>query len=255
MKNLIYTLGLTILAWTLMASGCDSGGGGVTTYNAPSGGPKGGSSARFTIAKNRLYVVNNTNLGIYDISNPKKFSKVKTVAIGNNIETIYPYRDNLYIAGSGGMYQYSIANPDNPNNRVYVQHVTGCDPVVANDSMAILTIHGGTSCRGNINELQAYSLGSGLTSMSFLYKILLHSPRGLGLHGNYVYVCDHSIGLYIAQLSQKSPIESWKYQPANITFFDLIPYNNYLICQTTKGITYLDISNPIAPLWLSAIVQ
>jgi hypothetical protein len=251
MKNLIYSICIVILSWTLMASGCDTGGGGVTTYNAPSGGPKGGSSARFTIANNRLYTVDKQNLKIYDISNPSKMVYNNTEVIGNNIETIYPYRNNLYIASTNGMYQYSIVNPDKPSNKQFVQHVTGCDPVVANDSMAWLTVHGGTNCRGNINELQVFKVGQNFTSMQYLYNVPLSSPRGLGINNNYVYVCDYDNGIYIRHCTKINV--SSIYKQAGKKFLDLIPYNNFLICQTTDGISYLDVSNPQVPELISEI--
>jgi hypothetical protein len=256
MKSIITSIISVVLSWTLISSGCGDSGGGVSTFNAPNGtGPKGGSSARFTIAKDRLFIVAKQDLKIYNISNPTKMLATNTVNIGNDIETIYPYKNNLYIAGSGGMDQYNITNPDKPSNKVFVQHVTGCDPVVANDSMAWLTILGGTNCRGSINEMQVFSLNASLNSMQLLYKINMSSPRGLGLHGNYVYVCDFSNGIHVFPCSKINTGNSDIYKLPNTNFLDLIPYNTYLICQTNRGIVYLDVADPKQPKFISEITD
>src|SRR5688572_8013318 len=75
----------------------------------------GGSTARFTIAGNYLYVVNNTSLKAFDISNTAVAPVLKsTTHIGISIETIFPYGDKLFIGSSSFMYIYSLANPERP---------------------------------------------------------------------------------------------------------------------------------------------
>ena len=50
----------------------------------------GGSLARFTLAGNYLYVVDETNLKTFDVTNPANPILKNSTTIGSNIETIYP---------------------------------------------------------------------------------------------------------------------------------------------------------------------
>src|SRR4030095_10451618 len=74
----------------------------------------GGSTARFAIAGNYLYVVDNLSLKAFDLSsNTTPVYKSKT-EIGINIETIFPYQDKLFIGSSSTMYVYSLSDPSRP---------------------------------------------------------------------------------------------------------------------------------------------
>jgi hypothetical protein len=76
-----------------------------TTYTSTSPGI-GGSTARFTIAGNALYIVDQSNLHVYDISTASNPSKVSDKNIGWSIETIFPYQNHLFIGSSSGVYIY-----------------------------------------------------------------------------------------------------------------------------------------------------
>ena len=85
------------------------------TAGAAQAAGAGGSTARFTISGNYLYVVNSTSLKAFDISNPVAAPVLKsTTNLGINIETIFPYQDKLFIGSSSSMYIYSLSNPEKP---------------------------------------------------------------------------------------------------------------------------------------------
>ncbi|HNL06006.1 MAG TPA: hypothetical protein PKH93_00450, partial [Chitinophagales bacterium] len=107
---------------------------------------EGGSMARFTIVNNYLYSVDNTTLHIYNISQANQPVWAANVDIGRGIETIFSYNNYLFIGSTDGMYIYDISNPTNPANGISFEHATSCDPVVANDSLAFITLRGGGDC-------------------------------------------------------------------------------------------------------------
>jgi hypothetical protein len=269
MKQILFSIAAVIAFFTLSSSGCgDSGGGGgtgVTTYNATtttntgtstgSGNTgTGGSTAKFTISKNRLYVIAQQDIKVYNIANAKKLEYKIRVPIGKVIETLFPYGNSLFIGSNMGMFEYDISNPDNPTNPKYVQHVTSCDPVVANDSIAFLTLRTGAGCQGTSNVLQAYSLAGGLRDNTYLYQVQFTNPYGLALSGKHVYVCDAQYGMGILnitkQLNQSTRVN---FKPSGIHFFDLIPFNNYLMAQTQSGICFMDISDATQPTIISQV--
>ncbi len=218
--------------------------------NAGSNG-QGGSLARFTIVGNYLYTVDNQNLAVFDISNASAPVFKQKVQIGFNIEAIFPMDNNLFIASNTAMYIYDISNPEQPTQQSYVEHLTGCDPIVANDSVAFLTVHGGNNCGSNINELFIYDI-TNITSPQLISSMPMTNPFGLGLKDSILYVCDNGAGLKV--INVKDP-----YNPAQISLIsgdnnvDVIPTGSVLMSMLTDGIAYYDITNPAAPSKMSEI--
>jgi hypothetical protein len=257
MKHILSTLAIIILWCSLSSSGCgeSGGGGGVQTVAPGTGGGGtgvGGSTARFTIAKNCLYAIHNDSLKVFSIQT-NRLNITNQISVGRSIETIYPFENSLYIAGPIGMVAYDITNPISPLYQGYVQHVTGCDPVVANATHVYLTIHGGTNCRSsNINELQIYKLGTTFNKSVLLAKVQMTSPLGLGLKNNRLYVCDRGVGIKVFDIS--TPANTSQNHFINLPIAkDVIPYNNLLVCNTESGVAYYDISNPNQSNFLSSI--
>ena len=122
MRNIILFFSLILLV-----TGCDKS---TLESNSNSGSQNGvgGSLARFTLAGNYLYVVEEATLKTFDVSAPANPVLKNTVVIGNNIETIYPYKNNLFIGSQTGMFIYSIADPAAPKLSGSATHVRSCDP-------------------------------------------------------------------------------------------------------------------------------
>ncbi len=120
----------------------------------------GGSMARFAALKERLFTVDGSGLSVFNIAADMKPEFVKRKQIGWLIETIYPFKENLYIGSLNGMYIYDLVNPDDPTQLSSVTHVRSCDPVVANETHAFVTLRNGTRCWDGVNELQVYSTAS-----------------------------------------------------------------------------------------------
>src|SRR6185436_10064867 len=119
-----------------------------TAGNGAASAGAGGSTARFTIVGNYLYVVDNLSLKAFDISsNNTPVFKSKT-DIGINIETIFPYQDKLFIGSSSTMYIFSLTNPDKPHlvGSATYQIRMSCDPVVVKDNAAYATLRADGPC-------------------------------------------------------------------------------------------------------------
>ena len=207
---------------------------------APDAG-KGGSLARFTISMNHLYVVDNRELYTFSISNPQNPVKVNTNEVGFDVETIYTWNDKLFIGSRDAMYVYSIADPGQPQLLGTASHVRACDPVVANDSIAFVTVRSGSNCGGDINALYVYNLKNIMQPVQ-MKVINLQNPHGLGIKDSTLFVCDAGYGLKIYDIHEP-------YQPIqlrNITgeaFYDCIPDGNLLICMIEGGMAIYDIAD------------
>jgi hypothetical protein len=212
---------------------------------------KGGSLARFTIVVNYLYLADVTTLKIFDITDPQGATQKGSINMNFGVETIFPYKDKLFIGSIDGMYIYSITNPAQPVLLSQARHVRSCDPVVANDSTAFVTLLGGQPCGAVEEGLYIYNV-SNITSPLLIKKHLMPTPRGLGLADSILYVCQKNNGLSIFNVSAPAtPVLRKKL--TTYIFEDVIPYNNLLICYISTGLVLYDITNRTDPVQVALI--
>lgn len=237
-----------------MTDGRELGGGGITKDASGSGGNTngiGGSMARFTIFDNYLYAVDRSNLQIFDItsaSNPKVWSKFN---IGWNIETIYPFKDKLFIGSMTGMFIYDVSTPWNPSLLGQFQHARACDPVVANDNYAYVTVRTGTGCGGNLNQLDVLDI-SNITNPRLIKSYPMQEPAGLGLDKNVLFICDGPAGLKVFDITKPEDIQLLDWQ-SDIKTFDVIPLGYSLLMIGADGFYQYDYTNPKSLKLLSMI--
>ena len=249
MKTLYHLIALFILSALL---GCTKEMAGVNGAGAGAGG----STARFTIAGNYLYVVDNLSLKAFDIStNNSPVYKSKT-EVGINIETIFPYEDKLFIGSSSTMYIFSITDPTRPALLGKAEYTIrmSCDPVVAKDSVAYATLRANNACGGGQSALVVYNIKN-LSYPQLMKTITLFGPYGLGIKSNALYVCEGHSGLRIYNTTNAyNPVFVSEINVNNTTFYDVIPYGNVLIAQVNDGFILYDIgTNPLQPTFLSRI--
>lgn len=224
---------------------------------APGANGAGGSTAKFTIAGNYLYVVDHQSLKSFDISNPSGPVYKDKTTVGLNIETIFPYDDKLFIGSSSSMYIYSLNNPAKPErlSRADYSIRMACDPVVAKDSTAYATLrsqNGGPCGGAGISALLVFNIKNPNLPVE-VNRVFLSSPQGLGVKDSALYVCEREAGLKIFNVKNA-------YNPVQVslktgeTYYDVIPYNNILICQVQGGLVLYDIGiNSLKPVFLSKI--
>jgi hypothetical protein len=246
-KNIIIVLSLTFLL-----NSCEK----ESLNGAPSSSGAGGSTARFTISGNFLYVVDNTSLKAFDISNTNIAPVLKsTINLGINIETIFPYQDKLFIGSSFSMHIYSLLNPEKPTKlaeAVYIVRMS-CDPVVAKDSTAYATLNATGPCGGGLSQLVVYNIKD-ITRPVLQTTRSLSAPHGLGISDSALYVCDGGAGLNVYNIRNTYSPQLLRTITGD-TFFDVIPYGNILICQVTGGIALYDITSRLQPVFLSRILN
>jgi hypothetical protein len=231
-------------------SSCEKAADSTSAAAATATG-KGGSLARFTIVGNYLYLADVTTLKIFDITDPQGATQKGSINMNFGVETIFPYKDKLFIGSIDGMYIYSITNPAQPVLLSQARHVRSCDPVVANDSIAFVTLLGGQPCGAVEEGLYIYNV-SNITSPLLIKKHLMPTPRGLGLADSILYVCQKNNGLSIFNVSAPAtPVLRKKL--TTYIFEDVIPYNNLLICYISTGLVLYDITNRTDPVQVALI--
>jgi len=155
----------------------------------------GGSMARFTITANHLYTVDNTNMKVFQLTNPERPTLTNTINIGWGIETIFPYKDKLFIGSNTGMFIYSISNPSNPIVLSNFTHARACDPVFATDTRAYITLRQGSNCNRANDELDVVDI-SNILNPKLIRSYPMYNPRGLSVDDNTLYLCDDGFKVY-----------------------------------------------------------
>jgi hypothetical protein len=236
---------LIIIAFAVLQSRC---GKEMNSADGKISGA-GGSLARFAIIGSYLYIVSQSDLDVFDMSDPTKPVLKKTVPVGFMVETIFPFNDKLFMGGEFGMYIFSLEQPDNPRKEGSVQHLRSCDPVVANDSLAYVTLTRQSRCGGGINALHVYAVKN-IMNPVLLYEQEMKSPGGLATKQNALYVCQAENGLAIFDL--KNPKRPAMIQELkDEAYYDVIPYGNLLIAYIKDGISFFDVTDPLKPVLLS----
>ncbi|GAB2599433.1 LVIVD repeat-containing protein [Spirosoma areae] len=204
----------------------------------------GGSMARFAISNNQLYVVNNSSLQLFDITDPAKPVKGKSANLNWNVETIFPYRNNLYIGTTTGMYIYDISSPAEPKQISAFSHVRSCDPVVVHENYAYVTLRGTSTCGvpGTKDVLDVINISNpAAPKVEKSYPV--DTPYGIGIDYPTLFVCQGNNGLSVFDASNPLDIKT-RQTFANVNAFDVIPLAKVLLTIGKDGLYQYDYSNP-----------
>ncbi|KXX70113.1 hypothetical protein [Flammeovirga sp. SJP92] len=229
---------ITLLVGTLFFVSCTENMEGSSDAAALEGNVgQGGSLATFAIKGDYLYTVDHADLNVFSLKDPNTPVLVNTVWVGFEIETLFGYKDFLYIGSRSGMFIFSIENPEEPRNRSSVEHFTACDPVVANDSLAFITLHSNSFCGNEINQLEIYDIKDADNPVLLSTRGLV-APKGLGLYDNYLIVCDDEIKVFdITKTEEVTFVTSIDKEA-----FDVIIQNDLLIAVGYEGVYQYSLS-------------
>ena len=240
MKKIVY---LICIAFAV-ASCAKDGGLGFSSDNSSTG--KGGSMARFAIKGDILYTVSTDSLKLFNIEEAENptYAPERDLRVGFDIETIFPMDTLLFIGSRNGMYVYDITVPRFPMFLSEVSHLRSCDPVVAQDNYAYVTLNTNASnCGPNPNNmLHIYDISDPANPILKDTRSL-SGPTGLGVDGTRLFVCDRGLKVFditnplnIRQIDDLVDIEQVNIRSA----YDVIPVDGLLILVAEEGLFQFD---------------
>lgn len=242
---------VTLFACTLLSACGLSDSAGLQT-NALSG-----SITKFKVVDDALYVIDETDLRLLDLADAHHPLDKGSVDIGFGPETLFNLGDVLFVGAQTGMYIFSIEDKQSPVLLSHYEHILSCDPVVANEERAYVTLRSGSGCRGvgvgTTNELQTINVSDknrpGLMSTQWM----MH-PKGLSLDGELLFVCDGDRGVVIYQLDEQGlPFTGATKSIPGFEATDVIAQNGQLIVITRNQILQYDYSDLTSIKLLSSI--
>ena len=205
-----------------------------------------GSITKFAVIGDYLYVMENNQLIPINVSNPTSPTKGEATWVWREVETLFAHGTNIFMGTTSGMLIYGTTNPNAPEYISSVNHLTACDPVVVQDNYCYVTIRSGTTCMGELNQLDVIDI-SDLYNPVLKQSFQLTNPHGLGIDGNNLFICDGSAGLKIFNATDPLTCGNNLIKKfGDIQATDVIPFDNTAIVIGDDGIyqyDYSDINN------------
>ena len=214
----------------------------AASYSSGSSTGVNGSMSRFTIYNGNLYSVIQNTMNIFDLTGDKPKKAAEKVYLGWNVETIFSYKDNMFMGTPTGLVIYSVADPLKPVYQSSISHVYGCDPVVVDNDLAYVTVHStGNFCGQNANELEIIDVAD-VKKPKLLVSYGMKSPKGLGIDNGKLFLCDE--GLKVFSITKpETLLANMVAHYSGMDGYDLIPFNNTLMMMADDGIYQYSYSN------------
>lgn len=216
---------------------------GAINSTAKNGSTTGvtGSMSRFTIYNDNLYAVINNAMTIFDLTEAQPKKAAENIYLGWNVETIFSYKDNMFMGTPTGMIIYSVTDPLKPVYQSSIQHVFGCDPVVVDNDLAYVTVHSGNLCGQNVNELMIINV-SNVKLPKLIVTYSMTSPKGLGIDNGKLFLCDDGLKIYTIT-TPETLMSNRLVHFSGMDGYDVIPFANTLMMIAEDGLYQYDYSN------------
>ena len=220
--------------------------GGITGSAGASGSTYGvgGSMARFGLYLDFLYIVNQNSLLTFKLKSNSEVTLLNTQYVNWNAETIFITDKHLFLGTQNGLIVQSLEVPERPSQKGSFSHMTACDPVVIKGDLAFVTLKGGNTCRGTLNQLDVVRMSNGYSKFELLKSYPMYGPQGLGIDDDLLFICDGDAGLKIYNAADPLAItNNLIVSFPLINAYDVIPMNNYLFMIGDEGFLLYDYSN------------
>jgi hypothetical protein len=213
---------------------------------SPTSSGTGGSSARFTIVDDRLYAVTQTEMKLFNLKNPSKPTNDGSVNLGFGIETIFPYKNMLFLGTTTGVQIWDNKVPSAPKYISRLDHARACDPVVVENDIAYVTLRSVsnfTRCGAALaNQLDVIDVSN--PASPILKKVYpMDNPYGLGIDNKKLFICEGSKGLKTFDAANVMDIKQLQHFKG-MDAYDVIPLKNNLMMIGKDGLYQYDYSNP-----------
>ena len=141
----------------------------------------------------------------------------------------------------GGMFIFDITNASIPVLQGSFNHARACDPVIADDDYAYVTLRAGTNCGPTSNELDVVNIQN-LQSPVLKKTYPLTGPQGLSKDNNLLFICDGTAGVKVYNAADVMNLQLLS-TINGMEPVDVITYNNLAMVVAKDGLYQYDYSN------------
>ncbi len=182
---------------------------------------------------------------LFNLKNPSKPSYDGFLNLGFGIETIFPYKDKIFLGTTTGVQIWDNKNPQKPTFLSRLDHARACDPVVVENDIAYVTLRSMNNfsrCGPAFsNQLDVIDV-SNLASPKLLKSYQMENPYGLGIDNSKLFICEGTKGLKTFDASKSMDIKQLQHFK-DMNAYDVIPLNNTLMVIGKDGLYQYDYSN------------
>ncbi|MEO0333471.1 MAG: hypothetical protein AAF223_17605, partial [Bacteroidota bacterium] len=204
---------------------------------------RGGSMSRFVVNGDHLYTIDDENLQVFDLISPSTPTSVNEMSVSVMIETIYSHQSRLFIGAQNGMFIYDKSIPESPQLLSSYSHATACDPVVANDTLAYVTLRTGDACEGVENVLELVDIKDAHAPHE-VARYQMQNPHGMGLDESTLFLCEGAGGIKVFNANFPFELEDNLIATIRgIHAYDVITGDNKLIVIGEDGVYQYDYSD------------
>ncbi len=156
------------------------------------------------------------------------------------VETLYIDEGTLYIGSTTGVFLADLTTPSSPTFEGFFQHEWACDPVVATEDTAYVTVRSGFSglC-GGINRLDILDV-TDISAPVEIASYPMDNPHGLAIDDTSLFLADGASGLKVFDVSDAENIQSINNLGGRF-IFDVIVQGDLAISIGETGLDQYDI--------------
>lgn len=189
-----------------------------------------GSLSGFSIIGDELYVLSLHQVDVYGIDGDD-IKKMSTITTNEELETIYPFQNHVFLGSTTGMLVYDVDDPYHPQHVETVSHIRSCDPVVADSNYAYVTLRSnGNRCANGVDVLYVYDLDDTFKP-TLIKEYDMSHPQGMALMDSLLLVCDDGLKLY----NRKDPYQLELIQHINsFETADALAYEDEILITTNE---------------------
>lgn len=212
-----------------------------------------GSYAKSLIIGERLFIVTKSDMVTFDISAPDKPKEIDRQPVGNQIESLYYFKEKLFVGSGQGMFIYAVdtGKPIQLSSTNYSELfnvVYPCDPILATDSYAYVTLNTSIEvsiCRRTgtdlINQLNVFDI-TDLAHPQLVGEYPMQAPKGLAKDGDNLFVCNGKSGVTIFNTSNPLSLTEIG-QLTGFEAYDAIVLEGLLLVIGPNNVYQFDISD------------
>lgn len=237
---------------------------GTTPVGDPSQDGINSSYTAVVAVEDRLYYVDSDELFTADITNPDAITVMDKQRVGENLETVFFTNGLLFIGSGPALYIYALDSLGMPSKYSETSYsnfdgeVYPCDPVVADDDYAYVTLSSVQTAavqitwffslpilactrEVEINQLMIYDI-SDLQQPILESTLDLNNPKGLAIEDDILFVCDGDAGLKVIDVSdRRQPVIIE--EMTDIHTYDVIAKDSLLVVTGPSEIAQYDYSD------------
>lgn len=210
-----------------------------------------GSYANMLTIGDKLYMLAGSTLQVLDISKRDEPQRITSIEVNDGIESLFYNSEHLFVGSDEGMFIYSLDASGIPILQSQTSYdnfdiVLPCDPIVANDTIAFSTLSttfesGPCQRIVQLNQLRIYDIKN-VTNPDLITTLEMETPKGLGLDGEHLFVCEQYNGIKAFDVSSPNNIREI-YHSTEFEARDVIPANGILMVVSSDTLYQYDYSN------------